>query len=92
MTDEELLAFYRQRYPYLPLSIAKELRRADLKYWHLSAIAKKKEREAKEEELRRLHAKVFRRVPAPLWAIPRADAGGLSRTRLAVGLLSEAAS
>jgi hypothetical protein len=65
LIDEELLAFYRQRYPYLPLSIAKELRRADLKYWHLSAIAKKKEREAKEEELRRLHAKVFPASSSP---------------------------
>jgi hypothetical protein len=31
MTDEELLAFYRKRYPYISLGSAKELRHGELK-------------------------------------------------------------
>jgi hypothetical protein len=40
LTDEELLAYERERHgnPYMPLSVAKEMRKLSLKYWHLGNI------------------------------------------------------
>jgi hypothetical protein len=37
LTDEELLAYQRQRHgnPYMSLGTAKEMRKLTLKYWHL---------------------------------------------------------
>ena len=50
MTDDELLAYERQRHgnPYLTLGTAKELRKTALKFWHLGAA-----RERAEEDARR---------------------------------------
>jgi hypothetical protein len=61
MTDQELLAYEREKHgnPYMPLSIAKEMRHADLKYWHLGAAKMKADWEAQEEAWRRLHQKLF---------------------------------
>jgi hypothetical protein len=61
MTDHELLAYQRERHgdPYMPLSMAKKMQKADFKFWHLGAAKKKAEREAQEEARRRLHEKLF---------------------------------
>jgi hypothetical protein len=37
MTDEQILAHYRQRNPYIPLSLAKKYHREEMKWWHLTA-------------------------------------------------------
>ena len=43
MPDEELLTYMREKCgnPYMPLSIAKEMRHLDLKWWHQTAAWEK---------------------------------------------------
>jgi hypothetical protein len=62
MTDEEILRHYRQRNPYISLRMAKESLRGELKFWHLGAITRKAEREARDAERRRLQDLVSRHV------------------------------
>lgn len=45
MTDEEILARYRQRDPSIPLSGAKRYRREELNWWHLTAQVRVRELE-----------------------------------------------
>ena len=61
MTDQELLAYERERHgdPYMPLSMAKKMQKLDFKFMHLGAAQKKAERESQEEARCRLHEKVF---------------------------------
>jgi hypothetical protein len=61
MTDQELLAYERERHgdPYMPLSMAKAMQKLDFKFWHLGAAKKEADREAQEEARRRLHDKLF---------------------------------
>ena len=61
MTDEELLAYQRERHgnPYMPLYQAKAMQKLDLKFWHLGAAKSRADREAQEEAQRRLHEKLF---------------------------------
>ncbi|HYN72751.1 MAG TPA: hypothetical protein VES60_09640 [Nakamurella sp.] len=49
MTDDEVLAHYRAKHgnPYMPLSMAKEARRQDFKWWHDTARWEKRAREGK---------------------------------------------
>ncbi len=47
MTDEQILAFHRARYPHIALGTAKELHRCELKFWHLGALKEKAKREAR---------------------------------------------
>jgi hypothetical protein len=62
MTDEQILAHYRETNPYISLRTAKELHRGELKFWHLGAIKRKAEREARDAERRRLPDLVSRHV------------------------------
>ena len=62
MTDEEILAHYRLRNPYISLRMARELHRGELKFWHLGAIQQKAEREAREAERRHLQDLISRHV------------------------------
>jgi hypothetical protein len=62
MTDEQTLAHYRETNPYISLRTAKELHRGELKFWHLGAIKRKAEREARGVERRRLPDLVSRHV------------------------------
>jgi hypothetical protein len=43
MADDELLAYERERHgnPYMNLTTAKELRKLDLKFWHMRALKEK---------------------------------------------------
>lgn len=59
LTDEQILAKHRQRWPYITLTAAKELEHISAKFRHLGALAQKRKREAAEEERRRLRAKLF---------------------------------
>jgi hypothetical protein len=61
MTDQELLAYERERHgdPYMPLSMAKKIQKADFKFMHLGAAKENAEREAQEEARRRLREKLF---------------------------------
>ena len=57
---DELLGYERERHcnPYMTIATAKELRRTDLKFWHMSAP-----REQAEEDARRnLRAKLGRMI------------------------------
>lgn len=47
MTDEEILAYQRAKRgnPYMPLSMAKKMQRAEYKWAHLTAAWKQKKRE-----------------------------------------------
>ena len=49
MTDEQILAHYRHKHgdPYMPLSMAKKMHQAAFKWWHLTALAKKRAEEGK---------------------------------------------
>jgi hypothetical protein len=49
MTDDEILAHYRHKHgdPYMPLSMAMKMRRAERKWSHLTVLAKKRAEEAK---------------------------------------------
>ena len=57
MIDEEILACYRHKHrnPYMPLSMAKEMRRVERKWWHLTALAKKRAEEGKLPALEPCH-------------------------------------
>ena len=59
MTDDDILYHYRQRNPYISPRLAKELHRGELQFWHLGAIQRKAEREAKEMARQQLRAKLF---------------------------------
>jgi hypothetical protein len=47
MTDDEILAHYRHKHgdPYMPLSMAKKMHQAAFKWWHSTALAKKRAQE-----------------------------------------------
>ena len=47
MTDEEILAHYRRKHgnPYMPLSMAKEMRRADYRWLHSTFAWEKRQRD-----------------------------------------------
>jgi hypothetical protein len=47
MTDDELLAYERERHGnlYMTLTTAEELQKLDLKFWHMRALKEKAERE-----------------------------------------------
>ena len=61
MIDDELLGYERERHgnPYMTLGTAKELRRTDLKFWHMSAAREQAEEEAREDARRNLRAKLW---------------------------------
>lgn len=61
MTDDELLAYERQRHgdPYMTLGTAKELRKTALKFWHLGAARELAEEKAREDARRELRAKLW---------------------------------
>jgi hypothetical protein len=61
MADDELLAYERERHgnPYMSLGLAKELRKLDLKFWHLGAARELAEEEAREDARRNLRAKLW---------------------------------
>jgi hypothetical protein len=54
MSDNEVLAHYRQSYPYISVRAAKEVYRVWLKFRHLGALVEKRQRQAREAEQRRL--------------------------------------
>jgi hypothetical protein len=56
MTDDEILAHYRHKHgdPYMPLSMAKKMHHATFKWWHLTALAKKRAEEQRQEAERRI--------------------------------------
>ena len=60
MTDDELLTYKRERHgnPYMALGTAKELRKTDLKFWHLGAAREQAEEEAREDARRNLRAEL----------------------------------
>ena len=57
MADDELLGYERERHgnPYMTIATAKELRRTDLKFWHMSAARE----QAREDARRNLRAKLW---------------------------------
>lgn len=59
MSDDEVVAHYREAYPYMSLSQAKEVYRTWLKFRHLDALAEQKKREAADAERRRLRKRLF---------------------------------
>ena len=59
MTDDDILYHYRQRNPYVSLAMARELHRGELRMWHLGAIQRRAEREAKEKARQQLRASLF---------------------------------
>ena len=61
MTDDELLAYERQRHgnPYMTLGTAKELRKTALKFWHLGAARGQAEEQARKDARRELRAKLW---------------------------------
>jgi hypothetical protein len=56
MTDDEILAHYRHKHgnPYMPLSMAKKMHHATFKWWHLTALAKKRAEEERQAAERRI--------------------------------------
>jgi hypothetical protein len=61
MTDDELLAYERQRHgnPYMTLGTAKELQKTALKFWHLGAARERAEEMARKDARRELRAKLW---------------------------------
>ena len=61
MTDDELLAYERQRHgnPYMTLGTAEELRKMALKFWHLGAARERAEEQARKDARRDLRAKLW---------------------------------
>jgi hypothetical protein len=59
MSDNEVLAHYRQSHPYISVGQAKEIYRTWLKFRRLGALAEKKEREAVDAERLRLRQQLF---------------------------------
>lgn len=78
MTDAEILVHYRREHgdPYMPLSVAKEMRHADYKWLHDTLAWEKRKREEREEAERQLRAKVFGSEVAAMidWEVMRAAA------------------
>ena len=69
MTDEQILARYRERCgnPYMNLTTARALHTLHLRYRHLSTAAQQRARLEREAELERIRRKIF--------GIPDTDAG-----------------
>ena len=61
MTDQELLAYERERHsdPYMSLLRAKGMQRVALRFWHVGAAWNKADREAEAEARRRLLQKLL---------------------------------
>jgi hypothetical protein len=56
MTDGEILAHYRVKHgdPDMPLSMAKKMHHETFKWWHSTALAKKRAEEERQEAERRI--------------------------------------
>jgi hypothetical protein len=69
MTDEQILARYRERCgnPYMNLTTARALHTLHMRYRHLSTAAQQRARREREAELERIRRKIF--------GIPDTDAG-----------------
>ena len=59
MTDDDIRYHYRQRNPYVSPAMARELHREELRFWHLGAIQRRAERDAKEKARQQLRGKLF---------------------------------
>ena len=61
MTDEQILARYRERCgnPYMNLTTARALHTLHLRYRHLSTAAQQRARLEREAELERIRRKIF---------------------------------
>jgi hypothetical protein len=58
VTDEQILAHYRKKNPYITVSTAKALHRLDMKFRHVLVASRKAEQEALDEQRRRRQALV----------------------------------
>ncbi|MEV3905514.1 hypothetical protein AB0K11_24620 [Mycobacterium sp. NPDC050551] len=54
MTDSEVLAHYRQQYPYIPMGRATEVHRTWLKFRHLGAAVDERQRDVRLREQQRV--------------------------------------
>lgn len=61
MTDDELLAHMREKHgnPYMPLSMAKSMRKFEFKWWHMGAAAEDRKEQERREAERRLREKLW---------------------------------
>ena len=66
MTDEQILARYRERCgnPYMNLTTARALHTLHMRYRHLSSAAQQRARLGREAELERIRRKIFG-IPDP---------------------------